>query len=927
MMAKWKKAACLLMLALFAVMLLPTAAMAEASGSVSLSSEGKTNAKTAFAAAKITGETVPSSWFSFEYETSTEGSYTSGSAPTGFPENVASGALADSLEGFKTVTVEGVAYTYELAYVTAEGNKVADVAAHNSAIYYRAVGGNVAGVKLNTNQKIVIRYARSHNTYTATYTHNTTLEEDKQGTFVGAEQVREGGTLEFSYTPSKYVQSYTVKVNGTKVTEANGKYTVSNVTADLAITVEETARTQYKLTYDGSNTNYTSGITTGKTDGKAYNKQVSCETFTFGFRGDHQWSHESKTLNQVRVTVASTEYMIALPTAGKTTSTTIGDGIVVELTCSANTTSYDCGRLCDIRSYTYTMTIKNCYEDLSVYINFKDTKRVEAWLVERRGVDPLYSKDALFSTKTHYWAESTDQTFIGIDGTPANKDYVFYLKASEGYENPVLTLVVDGTQYVLSDSNPKQVIKSGNNGVEATLEKGSYSQNGVTYTHKFTLPLSKASSNSLYDWRIYLSATVKSYSYAVRYDLRGGTATGIEGSTGLQLADNFAVTTIEPTKARSVFKGWTDDSSATTANKTAGGLYKISDCKYAEDLTADPTGKTAYVTLYALWEEIPTTDAMYTIEVSFDGGTPISIQEHANIGNDLSIFESELQQYLEDKGYDYDLDDYELNPDTPLEKKGYYVVQANGSLVITLEYHSPVTINYVAVCEDADATNFVSVSPTIENVPYYTGTPSGSTPTAGTGYTFKAWYTDVACTTPVTSGVDGTTNKLVPSKTAATYYALFEKATTDLTVQKHVTGLMGDKTYGFTFGCSTDNITWTTSFTLKDYATNGNVTQTISGVTIGSTLYFREEAVAGYSAPTIGYGSDAVAVGKTEDGKYWTWSITVKDGQTMTVTNNNGTQPDTGVILDSLPYVLILALVALGAVGAVVRRRRSREDD
>lgn len=318
---------------------------------------------------------------------------------------------------------------------------------------------------------------------------------------------------------------------------------------------------------------------------------------------------------------------------------------------------------------------------------------------------------------------------------------------------------------------------------------------------------------------------------------------------------------------------------------------------------------------------------MYTIKVSFDGETPISIQEHANIGNDLSIFESELQQYLEDKGYVYDLDDYELNPDTPLEKKGYYVVQANGSLVITLEYHSPVTINYVAVCKDADATNFGSVSPTSENVPYYTGTPSGSTPTPGTGYTFVDWYTDAACETPVTSGVDSTTKKLVPAKTAATYYALFEKGTTDLTVKKDVTGLMGDKTYGFTFGCSTDNITWTTTFTLKDYATNGNATYTISGVTIGSKLYFREEAVAGYEKPTIGYGNDAVAVTKTTDGKYWIWSITVADGQTMTVTNDNGTQPDTGVILDSLPYVLILALVALGAVGAVVRRRRSREDD
>ena len=44
-------------------------------------------------------------------------------------------------------------------------------------------------------------------------------------------------------------------------------------------------------------------------------------------------------------------------------------------------------------------------------------------------------------------------------------------------------------------------------------------------------------------------------------------------------------------------------------------------------------------------------------------------------------------------------------------------------------------------------------------------------------------------------------------------------------------------------------------------------------------------------------------------------------------TNTKNVVPDTGVILDSLPYVLILAVVALGAAGVVIRRRRSREDD
>ena len=64
------------------------------------------------------------------------------------------------------------------------------------------------------------------------------------------------------------------------------------------------------------------------------------------------------------------------------------------------------------------------------------------------------------------------------------------------------------------------------------------------------------------------------------------------------------------------------------------------------------------------------------------------------------------------------------------------------------------------------------------------------------------------------------------------------------------------------------------------------------------------------------------------DASYWRITATnIVDKQEIVVTNNSTIIPDTGVILDSLPYVLILAVVALGAVGVVIRRRRSREDD
>ena len=44
------------------------------------------------------------------------------------------------------------------------------------------------------------------------------------------------------------------------------------------------------------------------------------------------------------------------------------------------------------------------------------------------------------------------------------------------------------------------------------------------------------------------------------------------------------------------------------------------------------------------------------------------------------------------------------------------------------------------------------------------------------------------------------------------------------------------------------------------------------------------------------------------------------------VTNHCGLLPDTGVLLDTLPYIVILAVVA-GGVALLMLRKRRKEDD
>ena len=162
--------------------------------------------------------------------------------------------------------------------------------------------------------------------------------------------------------------------------------------------------------------------------------------------------------------------------------------------------------------------------------------------------------------------------------------------------------------------------------------------------------------------------------------------------------------------------------------------------------------------------------------------------------------------------------------------------------------------------------------------------------------------------------------------TANILYAVWKQSTTTVTVKKVVEGPMGDRTRAFEFEYSLDN--GTTWQNLNEAGLKHNESAMITGVAIGSTLLIREEKVTNYTV-TAGSSVQDKTITVADDSNGFTL-ITVPSvaaSETITVTNTNTLVPDTGVILDSLPYVLILAVVALGAAGVVIRRRRSREDD
>lgn len=212
------------------------------------------------------------------------------------------------------------------------------------------------------------------------------------------------------------------------------------------------------------------------------------------------------------------------------------------------------------------------------------------------------------------------------------------------------------------------------------------------------------------------------------------------------------------------------------------------------------------------------------------------------------------------------------------------------------------------------------------------------------------------------------------------FYAHYKKVTSNVTITKQVTGLLGDTNKDFEFRVSitqndtactgvtatkktetgtetgTETVSNPTNFTLKH-----NETVTLENVPIGATIKVTEVTpgahykvsatgqngekdgssdvaftyVAVANTATAGNADEAelmllsmdedTAVDADGDAVAYDSGIEVDNNQII-VTNHCGLIPDTGVLLDTLPYIVILAVVA-GGVALLMLRKHRKEDD
>lgn len=198
----------------------------------------------------------------------------------------------------------------------------------------------------------------------------------------------------------------------------------------------------------------------------------------------------------------------------------------------------------------------------------------------------------------------------------------------------------------------------------------------------------------------------------------------------------------------------------------------------------------------------------------------------------------------------------------------------------------------------------------------------------GTVYTFKGWYTDENCTREA-DFVNGTIS------TDTTFYAKYVPASANLTVTKTVTGKLGDTNKAFTFTITKDgkpvnNIT-EDNIEARDGAqwlNDGNGKFTLKD---GASIIFKNLPSGQYKVVEDDYigekyeTSYVVDSGTPENGQEATVTIGT-DAKRIDFTNHRTLEPDLGVLLDTLPYIVILAVVA-GGVALLMLRKHRKEDD
>lgn len=270
------------------------------------------------------------------------------------------------------------------------------------------------------------------------------------------------------------------------------------------------------------------------------------------------------------------------------------------------------------------------------------------------------------------------------------------------------------------------------------------------------------------------------------------------------------------------------------------------------------------VRLVAQWKPI-------TLKVTKSVSGLTNITEHANKGNTYTL----LLQNMQNGEY------------VQLQSKDY-TITGDG------------TLSYTFAASDADVTQVITPGT-------YKVVETGTYDL--TGSSENAYCTTTYPSETVTVGTDGTVQELKVLNTYSSTPAAYT-----LTVRKTLSGNMYDPDGKFAF-------TVTYGDSTETFQLGNNETKTIT-IPVGVAVSVTEDA-GGYTYSLTSVDPSDLNHTELSNGISFTMpasnvSVEINNAKDITI--------DTGVILDTLPYVLILAVVVIGVM-VLMKRRRNRDDD
>ena len=273
--------------------------------------------------------------------------------------------------------------------------------------------------------------------------------------------------------------------------------------------------------------------------------------------------------------------------------------------------------------------------------------------------------------------------------------------------------------------------------------------------------------------------------------------------------------------------------------------------------------------------------------------------------------------------------DYHIDCTVDIKCKGVYTAKFWVDFPNGVEQYSQVHAKNYKSSEDVEKYSGV---PALEDD---VEVPANKIGSDGKTYVFDGWYKDQECTQKLAESdwPNNPGNEIKQNGGTVNYYGRYVRASSEVDITKKVTGLFGERTkeFGFTVTGVANSFNLSNGQNSKTEAKAGD---TLTITETGAAGYTTKAVVVDASGNPIEVEGNKLEIPATEakESDTKTMVIPVTDvmvtdsGIHITVINDKDGPVDNGILLDTLPYLIILGIALAGAAALLIRKKKHDDE-